>query len=156
MLKLEKTLRHEFVFSPDCMFWTCYCYQDLSWCQRKQEGSGTICTVVDDDVLIAELVNERTEKNTGILCLLWRHPWGQVASLRQKAASPDSSVMGSILLLGIALTLRGNWIPSKTCLKADAVCDMCPRHIPSNKWCLSDDSKHQSVLPEQSRKIYLA
>lgn len=66
---------------------------------KEMRRTMNICSVIDDNVSVAELVNERTEKNTGIICLFLQHAderWalGEVPEWGQKAGSPGQFTGG--------------------------------------------------------------
>ena len=131
--------------------------QKLSWFQMKWERTIAICSTVDDNVLIAELINEHIESTGIILPFLASSRW-KVPRLGRKVGSPGQPQCGlRCLWWGTALTLLGNWIQSKTCLNPAAVCDLWLMH---HELLLRNDAfwtnLNMIVLPEQSCKTYLA
>lgn len=156
MLQLEETLHNVCVFSPGGMFWTWYC-SEVILISNEMRRATAICSTVDDNVLIAELINEHIE-NTGIILPFLASSRWKVPRLGRKVGSPGQLQCGLCCLWrGTASTLLGNWIQSKTCLSPAAVCDLWLRH--HERLLINDafwTNLNMIVLPERSCKTYLA
>lgn len=65
-----------------------------------------ICSIVDDSVLIAELINEHTE-NTGIVSPLLAHPDERSQGQGGRTGLPGSSSAGSVVCVRPCADLAG-------------------------------------------------
>lgn len=143
MVQSEETVHSARVCGPGGMFQTPCCSKAILISKETRRALG-ICSIVDDSVLIAELINEHTENTSIVSPLLassrWREP-GQGG----RTGLPGSPSAGSVVCVGPCADLAGKLnteedVPQPSCCLWPVV--KAPRAA-VNKWCLLDSSKYE-------------